>query len=162
VKLVIRELGERDLDTVAAIEAAGSPQPWSRQLFAGELDLDPASRHWLVACSDGAVVGFGGVMYALDTAHLMNLGVAASHAKRGVGYRLCLALLADAGRRQITGMTLEVRVSNLAAIALYRKLGMTPVGVRSGYYPDGEDAEIFWLRDLQAPTRQAPTRQAQP
>jgi ribosomal-protein-alanine N-acetyltransferase len=147
--IVLRELTEGDLDAVAAIEAAGNPQPWSRSLFAGELDLDPATRHWLVACTGGGdVVGFGGLRYALDTAHLLNLGVHAIHTKQGVGYRLCQALVADAVQRAATCLTLEVRVSNEPAIALYRKLGMQPAGSRPGYYADGEDAMILWLRDL--------------
>jgi ribosomal-protein-alanine acetyltransferase len=152
MSLVIRELGERDLDAVAAIEAAGNPRPWSRQLFAGEFDLDPATRHWLVACAGGQVVGFGGLMFALDTAHLLNLGVASAHTQRGIGYRLCLALVGDAIGRSATSLTLEVRASNTAAIALYRKLGMSASGTRPGYYPDGEDAIIFWLCDLNTVT----------
>lgn len=159
MSLVIRQLHEGDLDAVATIEAARNPSPWSRSLFAAELDLDPSTRHWLVACPgspdgpadggiQGEVIGFGGLMFVLETAHLLNLGVAASHANRGVGYRLCQALLVEAVQREATELTLEVRVSNRPAIALYHKLGMAPVGVRSGYYADGEDAMIFWLHDL--------------
>jgi ribosomal-protein-alanine N-acetyltransferase len=46
-------------------------------------------------------------------------------------------------------MTLEVRVGNETAIALYRRFGMAPVGVRPNYYPEtGEDALIMWVRDI--------------
>ncbi len=170
---VIRELAEADLDAVASLEARINPQPWSRQLFAEELALPPGNRHWLVAVGRGSdreprpesasesglgpepgsqalLVGFGGVMYAPDAAHLMLVGVEPDVTRRGIAVRLCASLFLEAKARGAEGVTLEVRRSNRAAIALYGKLGMTSVGCRPGYYPDGEDAEIFWLHDLQS------------
>ncbi len=150
---VIRELAETDLDAVASLEARINPQPWSRQLFAEELSLPPGNRHWLVAVDLGPLtrlVGFGGVMYAPDAAHLMLVGVEPDLTRRGIAARLCASLFLEARARGAEGVTLEVRRSNRAAIALYVKLGMTSVGCRPGYYPDGEDAEIFWLHDLQS------------
>jgi ribosomal-protein-alanine N-acetyltransferase len=50
-------------------------------------------------------------------------------------------------------LTLEVRVGNEPAIALYRRFGMAPVGVRRNYYPEtGEDALVMWVRDIDSPT----------
>jgi ribosomal-protein-alanine N-acetyltransferase len=152
----IRPLGDRDLGAVAAIEAVVNPHPWTRDLFATELDLPPANRHWLVAQvaagpdddTGGEVVGYGGIMLAVDTAHILNLGVAPAHTRRGLGERLCLELVAEAARRGAAELTLEVRVSNGPAIALYQKLGMTLAGNRPGYYSDGEDALIYWFHDL--------------
>ncbi len=147
-KPALRGMKRGDLRAVSAIEADRNLNPWSRRLFAGELELDPASRHWLVACLGPKVVGFGGVMFGVDEAHMMNLGVARVWSGRGIGLALCLALLAEARRRQTPELTLEVRVSNAAAIALYHKLGFSSGGVRPGYYPDGEDALIMWLHGL--------------
>lgn len=101
---------------------------------------------------DGQVVGFGGMMYAPDAAHLMLLGVEPSRARRGIGARLCAALFLEARRRGATDVTLEVRAGNRPAIRLYERLGMTPTGTRPAYYPDDEDATIFWLHDLQSAT----------
>ncbi len=144
----LRELRRRDLRAVTAIEADRNRDPWSRALFAGELDRPGDDRHWLVASAGVTVVGFGGVMYAAGEAHMLNLAVAAAWSGRGIGRRLCEALLAEAARRAATGFTLEVRASNTVAQALYAGLGFDSAGVRPGYYPDGEDAVIMWLHDL--------------
>ena len=141
--VVTRSLECDDLDAVAAIEAEVNPQPWSRLLFEGELALPDGCRYWLVAVRGGSIVGFGGIMFAGDTAHLMNLGIAPAQARNGIGRRLCLELFSEARRRQATELTLEVRSSNAPAISLYHKLNMTQVGVRARYYPDGEDALIL-------------------
>lgn len=146
----LRPLERSDVDAVAVIEAAANPSPWSAGMFEAELALPGNSRHWLVAQSDGEVVGFAGMMYAASTAHLMNLAVAPRALRRGIAQQLCIAVYTEAKARGAEDLTLEVRVSNEAAIALYRKLDMVSVGTRPGYYPDGEDAEIFWIHDLQA------------
>ncbi|MCP4227632.1 MAG: ribosomal protein S18-alanine N-acetyltransferase [Actinomycetia bacterium] len=158
--VTIRPLDRRDLDAVAAIEGVVNPYPWSRQLFEGELALPPSSRHWLVAISarsparaggsGSAVIGFGGIMLAGDTAHIMNLGVDPAHTRAGIGQWLCVELVSEARRRGAVDLTLEVRASNAAAIALYEKLDMVATGHRPRYYPDGEDAVIYWIHDLEA------------
>jgi [ribosomal protein S18]-alanine N-acetyltransferase len=148
VAVRLRELRRRDLKAVSAIEAEQNADPWSRQLFACELDRTGNDRHWLVASAARAVVGFGGVMYGAEEAHMLNLAVAPIWTRQGIGRRLCVALLAEAWRRTVTGFTLEVRTSNAEAQALYRSLGFEPAGIRPRYYPDGEDAVIMWLHDL--------------
>lgn len=147
--VVLRELTAADVERVADIEAVTNPSPWPRNLFAGELDLAPSVRHWLVAEVGGEVVGFAGLSFVLDTAHLLNLGVAPGHRRRGIARRLCLQLEEEARRRGVTGLTLEVRETNQPAIDLYLSLGMTPSGQRPGYYPDGETAVIFWKHALE-------------
>lgn len=158
--VTIRPLEPHDLDAVAAIEAVANPRPWPRQLFEGELALPANSRHWLVAdavngsarSNPAGVIGFGGIMLAADTAHLMNLGVDPAHTRAGIGQRLCVELIAEARRRGAVDLTLEVRASNQPAIALYEKLDMVAAGRRPGYYPDGEDAVIYWIHDLGVPS----------
>jgi ribosomal protein S18 acetylase RimI-like enzyme len=166
----LRELAPRHLAPVAALEAAVNPAPWSLRLFEEELALPPGSRHWLVAVdrpdlaaghgaqgvadatTTDSVVGFGGIMFADTTAHLMSLGVDPARQGQGIGRRLCAALFSEARRRGAAELTLEVRVSNRRASGLYeRTLAMTPVGIRPRYYTDGEDAMIYWLHDLQGP-----------
>jgi [ribosomal protein S18]-alanine N-acetyltransferase len=142
------------LDEVLEIERSAQGTGWSRAAFAGELDqpgrcylvaLEPASdRH-----PTGRVVGFAGTMRIEDEVHVTTLAVAPACRRRGIASQLVVALLRagrDAGAR---AATLEVRVGNVAAQALYRRLGFVPVGSRRRYYPDnGEDAIIMWLHDL--------------
>jgi len=78
-----------------------------------------------------------------------SVAVAPDHQRMGIGRVLLAALCRDAEHRGLVAMTLEVRVSNAAAIALYRRFGFAPSGVRPGYYADdGEDALIMWIHDV--------------
>lgn len=136
------------LDDVARIEAELNPVPWSRQLFADELDLVESSRHWLVALHDGGVVGFAGSMFVEVDAHLMNLGVDPGHQRRGIARRLMTQMMLDVRRGGFLNMTLEVRPDNNPAIGLYKEFGMETSGVRKNYYPDGQDALIMWVHSI--------------
>ena len=148
MRVATRQFEVEDLDAIASIEAAISPDPWSRSLFAGELDLPPASRYWLVAEAGTHLVGYGGIMFATDIAHVLNLGVHTDWLRRHLAQRLCCELAMAARELGATALTLEVRASNEAAVGLYRKLGMVESGLRPRYYPDNEDALIYWLHDL--------------
>ncbi len=161
-RLVIRRFTTGDVDAVSAIEAAVSLDPWSRELFAGELDEQPgdrfptrrsgqrSDRHWLVALDgrSGPVIGFGGVLFVVDEVHVMNVAVSADARRRGVASRLLVELLANAVGRGAMSATLEVRPANVAAIGLYRRFGFTEVGRRPRYYPNGDDAVIMWAHHL--------------
>ncbi len=165
----VRAMTPNDIAASAAIEAVASPEPWSVRLFEGEFEVDSATRHWLVAEDDGSVVGFAGMMFVSlgvdgSEGHLMNVAVAPDHRRNGTARTLCEALFSDAADRGVDAITLEVRLSNTGAIALYRQLGFAPVGQRSSYYtnPDGskEDGLIFWLHDNVA--RRAGARTVEP
>jgi ribosomal-protein-alanine N-acetyltransferase len=79
-----------------------------------------------------------------DELHIGNIAVAPAVRRRGIGRRILEHCLDDARARGIEIATLEVRVSNDPAIALYEKLGFRPVAMRRGYYSDtGEDALVM-------------------
>lgn len=140
------------LDAVARIEQASSLLPWPRDLFAGELDVPVALRHWLVAVDEsGAVLGFGGMMLLDDEAHLMNIAVDPAHRRDGIARRLLHRLVVDIVGLGARHLTLEVRPANDAALMLYRRFEMAPVGVRRDYYGPGEDALILWVHDIDRP-----------
>ncbi|MEX1271287.1 MAG: GNAT family N-acetyltransferase, partial [Acidimicrobiia bacterium] len=82
-----------------------------------------------------------------DEAHITTVVVDPVHRQARVGTRLMLALIDHALASGAGALTLEVRVSNEAAQALYRRFGMAPVGVRKQYYRD-EDALIMWVHDI--------------
>jgi ribosomal-protein-alanine N-acetyltransferase len=153
--VVVRPMAEGDLDAVHRLEVAVAPDPWSRELLAGELAGDRRDRHWLVAERDGAVVAFGGLMLVVDEAHVLNLAVDPRHRRRGLASRLLAALLLDAGDRGIVSATLEVRVGNRAGTELYRRFGFEEAGIRPRYYPDGEDASILWCHRIDRPDQRA-------
>lgn len=149
--IVLRDMVEADLDAVAAIEASVSEEPWSRSLFSGEFDVHPAERHWLVASDADRIVGFGGMRYVAEDAHLMNLAVAPASARSGIGRRLVVALSLEAIERGARNLTLEVRSDNEAAKALYFGLKLAPVGLRPDYYRGGHDALVLWAHDIDQP-----------
>ena len=143
-----RPMTTTDLDEVAAIESLVSPEPWSRTLLAGELDLPAEANHWLVAehQATGTVIGFAGTMVVADEAHILNVAVHPDHRRRGVGRQLTTEVLEAGRERGALATTLEVRSTNRSAIALYSSLGFRRAGRRRGYYRDGTDALIMWRR----------------
>jgi ribosomal-protein-alanine N-acetyltransferase len=99
--------------------------------------------------SNGPLVGFAGMWMAFDEAHVTTIGVDPAHRGHGLGELLFLCMVDEAMARGALWLTLEVRVSNLQAQALYRKYGFTVHGTRKRYYSDnGEDALIMWSRAL--------------
>jgi ribosomal-protein-alanine N-acetyltransferase len=140
----------RHLRGVLRIEEGAYPRPWSLSLFRSELALQD-QRTYLVALRDGRVVGYGGVMYVLPDAHVTTIAVDEALRRQGIGTRLLLVLCRAAVDKGATALTLEVRASNEAAQALYRRFGFAPAGVRKGYYADtGEDALVMWAHDIDA------------
>ena len=143
VAIDIRRLALADLDEIEEIERRAYPTPWSRSMFASEL-AKPTSI-CLGAFEGERLVGYIVNSRYVDAWHVMNVAVDPRFQRRGIATQLLerlFELTADDERR---GYTLEVRVSNRDAIALYEKLGFEPRGVRRGYYTDNrEDALIMW------------------
>ena len=140
----VRAMTREDLAMVTAIEAAAYPHPWSRTNFADSLVAGYDA--WVFEDAAGTI-GYAIVMWAADEVHLLNLCVAVARQGQGLGRRLLAWLCADAQARGARGMLLEVRPSNLAALALYRSDGFDEIGLRKGYYPSGgarEDAVVLF------------------
>ena len=140
----IRRLDARDLDAVETIERASYPTPWSRSMFAAEL-RKPGSIAIGAFGEDDELLGYAFVSRYVDAWHVMNVAVAPESRRNGVATALLRRLLDETRDDAQRGYTLEVRVSNVGAIALYEGFGFRPKGVRRGYYTDNrEDALIMW------------------
>ena len=136
--LRLRRLELADLDAIERIERASYPTPWSRSMFATEL-AKPSS------LSLGAVDEYLVLARYGDAWHVMNVAVAPESRRTGVATALLRRLLDETRHDAQRGYTLEVRVSNVGAIALYERFGFRTKGVRRGYYTDNrEDALIMW------------------
>jgi [ribosomal protein S18]-alanine N-acetyltransferase len=144
VNIELRRLETRDLDAVDEIERASYPTPWSRSMFAAELQK-PSSLA-LGACGESdELVGYAIVSRYVDAWHVMNVAVAPACRRRGIATALLERLFEITASDPRRGYTLEVRVSNVDAIRLYERLGFEPRGIRRGYYTDNrEDALIMW------------------
>jgi len=146
--IAIREMTTADVAAVAELEARAFDDPWSPAAFFEELALP--GHHYSVVEENGRVVAYGGVMHIEDDAHIMTIAVDPPYAKRRVGTRLMLALVENAIEHGARNLTLEVRVSNDPALAIYRRFGFAAAGVRPHYYTD-EDALVMWAMDVGGP-----------
>lgn len=128
---------------IAALEAACFSDPWPESILQQELE-NPLSL-WLCAMDGDTVAGYIGSQTVLGEADMMNVAVSPAYRRQGLGRALVLALCeALKTQMQATVLTLEVRDSNAAAIALYEDLGFTQIGLRKNYYQHPkEDARIL-------------------
>jgi [ribosomal protein S18]-alanine N-acetyltransferase len=137
-----RRLAYSDLPAVIAIERRSFPTPWSLAMFV--LELSKPSGICLAATEREELLGYLVCSRYDQVWHLMNVAVDPRRRRDGVASRLLSRLLEETGGR--LPLTLEVRVSNHQAIAMYERFGFRSAGVRPSYYQDkGEDALIMWL-----------------
>lgn len=120
------------LDSIENIEQTCFSMPWTRQQLQSQ--LTDSTHVFLAAEVDGAVAGYVGMMYILDEGYIANVAVAPEYRRRGIADALIAALCARCAQLGLAFVTLEVRHSNAAAIALYEKHGFAVVGERRGYY----------------------------
>ena len=136
-------MNERDLDSVAALEASLQAFPWSRGNFADSL----TAGHSVWVCRlGGDLIGFSVVMSVIDEAHLLNIGVCQRYQGQGYGARLLRHAMECARLGGANKFFLEVRPSNERAVDLYQHFGFRQIGLRKGYYPAAigrEDGLVF-------------------
>jgi [ribosomal protein S18]-alanine N-acetyltransferase len=138
----VRRLAYSDLPAVIAIERRSFPTPWSLAMFV--LELSKPSGICLAAEVGEDLLGYVICSRYDQVWHLMNIAVEPERRRTGVASRLLTRLLDEA--KGALPFTLEVRVSNRQAIAMYERFGFRSAGVRPRYYHDnGEDALIMWL-----------------
>lgn len=149
--VTIEPMRRRHLRRVLRIDAHQSDGRWSPGLFLAELRRGDTDRCYLVASRSRSVIGFAGMLLVDGDAHVTTIAVDPPSRRRGVGTRLLLALARRAVDDGANAMTLEVNAENHAAVALYRRFGLAPAGVRRGYYGEGQDALVLWAEDLATP-----------
>ena len=147
-----RKLKLRDLNSIEVIERSSYPTPWSRLMFAGELAKPSSICLGAIDTERKELVGYLIISRYVDAWHVMNVAVAEPYRRRGVASGLMVRLFEETSRDGRRGYTLEVRVSNEAAIRLYEGLGFRARGIRRGYYTDNrEDALIMWKDPVREP-----------
>jgi ribosomal-protein-alanine N-acetyltransferase len=146
--LVVGPMRMADVAAVLEIERLSFSAPWPAFAFEQELTANRLA-HYRVARLGDRVVAFGGIWLMVDDAHITTFGVHPEHRRRGIGRRLLLELADVALELGSARLTLEVRVSNEAAQALYQSFGFVEAGRRVAYYSDdGEDALVMTTPDL--------------
>ncbi len=139
----IRRLAYSDLPAVISIERRSFGTPWSLAMFVLELSK-PSGICLAIDNEEGKLIGYLVCSRYEDVWHLMNVAIDPDRRRERIATDLIEHLFEQAGPAE--RFTLEVRVSNRAAIAMYTRFGFKSAGLRRRYYHDnGEDALIMWL-----------------
>ncbi len=132
-----------DIEAIAALERRCFPDPWPADLIGRQLD-----RFLTARTEDGTLAGYLCLSHVLDEGSIDSVAVAPALRRQGTADALLDAALREAGALSLAFITLEVRASNTAAIALYTKHGYVRVGVRPGYYEAPREDAILMTRFL--------------
>ena len=148
MEIAIRTLRFEDVDALAAIEAESFTMPWSKQDFEDLLKRDYC--YYLVALADGEVAGCCGYTKSFEEGNIDNVVVAPKFRGLGIAQMMLKELISRGEMAGVEAFTLEVRVSNAAAIHVYEKMGFVSEGIRPRFYElPVEDANIMWRRSPQ-------------
>ena len=130
--LTLRPMQMDDLDAIMQIEPTIYSHSWTRGNFSDSLANGYSG--WVLEDSE-KMIGYSLLMMIMDEAHLLNLSVAKYRQKQGLGRYLLEHMCKTAKNHKALNMFLEVRPSNISAIALYENMGFCEISVRRGYYP---------------------------
>lgn len=145
MRFLIRDMLTEDVAQVSELEKKYFSLPWSYESL--EKEIDNEGSVFCVAISDNRVVGYGGMLVVMDEGDITNIVVDEDYRQLGIGKAIVEFLINEGEKRGCLEYTLEVRVSNEAAINLYNKLGFISEGVRPRFYEKPiEDAFIMWKR----------------
>jgi ribosomal-protein-alanine N-acetyltransferase len=146
-RFFIRRMKEDDLPAVRTIEALSFSNPWSDSTFLGEIQNTPVSCPLVVVRKPSdRVIGYIIYWHIREDVQVNNIAVHPEFRGKGIGEALMRHVIDKVRKNGATFMTLEVRLSNAAAVTLYKKLGFDILGTRKNYYtnPD-EDAYLMGL-----------------
>ena len=133
------------VDAIVGLEAEAFTNPWSRDTLVWELQNSDVTRVHVLRDDEDEVVAFSVCWIIFDELHINTLAVAAAARRQGHATALLRAVMAEAEEAGARKATLEVRASNMAALALYERLGFRVSATRPGYYTNPpEDALILW------------------
>lgn len=143
--IVYRDMTPEDVPYISQLEEETFSMPWSPASFLQMIEEEDA--RYYVAEEDGQLLGGCGLWLIAGEGSIGNVAVAKEARRRGVGTGLMRHMLSEGDKEGLTAYTLEVRVSNAAAIGLYQKLGFVSEGIRPNFYEKPtEDAMIMWKR----------------
>ena len=148
----IRVADAGDIDAMTELDAICFSSPWSRASFEAELTTNRLAWYLVAEEAQGGIIGYAGLWAIEDEGHITNVAVHPDYRRKHLGSILVGMLIEQTKNAGLKRFTLEVRVSNRAAIDLYEKFGFVSAGVRKGYYEDNnEDAMIMWMEAEEDP-----------
>ena len=142
-KIRVRIAKSSDLDDIYELDVQTFAMPWSKEALSYDI-LENDNAFVIVAEYEGEFAGYADIWTVLDEADLNSIAVRVDFRRKGIGDAIILAMTEMLSANGVATINLEVRVSNMPAIKLYKKYGFNECGVRPGYYLDnGEDALIM-------------------
>lgn len=142
-KIRVRIAKSSDLDDIYELDVQTFAMPWSKEALSYDI-LENDNAFVIVAECEGEFAGYADIWTVLDEADLNSIAVRVDFRRKGIGDAIMLAMTEMLSANGVATINLEVRVSNIPAIKLYKKYGFKECGVRPGYYLDnGEDALIM-------------------
>ena len=135
------------LDELVELERICFSTPWSRNMLAEELD-NACSAFLVAEDANGKVVGYAGLQVVLDEGYIANVAVFPEYRRQGVAAQLLQVFMNFAEANRLAFLTLEVRASNQAAIALYTNRGFEEVGRRKNYYEHPKEDAIIMTKEF--------------
>lgn len=143
--IIYRRMTPGDVPYISKLEEQTFSMPWSAESFLEMISKEDA--RYYVAERDGQLLGGCGVLMIAGEGNITNVVISPEARNQGIGTAMLQHLLQEGEREGLTAFTLEVRVSNAAAIHVYEKLGFVSAGIRPNFYEKpAEDALIFWKR----------------
>ncbi len=141
----IRMATIEDAQAIYEIEQVSFSVPWSLESVTSELDKT-SNKLYMVLIENDRIIGYGGVWLIYDEGQITNIAIIPEARCKGYGTQLMERLIDACVKRGMQEIFLEVRISNLSALAMYRNLGFTVKGIRKDYYSEPkEDAYIMSL-----------------
>lgn len=131
----------------AALEKQCFSLPWSEKSLQSELD-NPRAALFAAVGSDGALLGWAGLQHVCGEGNVTNIAVSPAARRRGIGRALTQALIGAAEDLGLSSLTLEVRASNQAAVALYAGLGFDTLGIRPRFYERPTEDALMMRKTL--------------
>lgn len=136
-----------DIDEIARLDSRAFEFPWTQEDFLGSLKFG----HSFLLLKDGqTLLGVAVYMQIFEQSELLTIAVDPKHQGKGYGKLLLNEVIARLAANRAEILFLEVRVSNLRALSLYKGLGFKEISRRKGYYPshDGREDAIVMQKDL--------------
>ncbi len=141
--ITVRKARPEDAEGIYAVEQESFSVPWSLSSIQRELTHIELTMYYVLE-DQGTIAGYAGLWHVLDEGQITNIALLKKYRGQGYGELLLRVLMEEAWKRDCKDIFLEVRFSNMPALALYRKLGYEVVSVRKKYYSEPvEDAYVM-------------------
>lgn len=133
---------KRDAQFIAEIERRCFSTPWTAE----QIEKSEDTTVFFLARDGEKVVGYGGMYTVLDEGYVTNIGVLPEYRRKGIGSKIVKELINFSIEKSLSFITLEVRVSNVAAIELYKSLEFLAVGRRKNFYSNPQEDAFIMTR----------------